>query len=41
MMDKYNGIGSFNDGFVLVRAEVNDELDIYGYINEEDTKLFP
>ena len=41
MMDKYNGIGSFNDGFVLVRAEVNDELDIYGYINEEGYEVVP
>ena len=41
MMDKYNVIGSFNDGFVLVRAEVNDELDIYGYINEEGYEVVP
>ena len=26
---------------MLVRAEVNDELDIYGYINEEGYEVVP
>lgn len=41
--NKYTGIGSFNDGFALVRADYgdNDDLDIFGYIDENGCEIVP
>lgn len=39
--NKYTGVGSFKDGIALVRADYNEDYDIYGYIDENGNELVP
>lgn len=40
-LNKYTGVAPFKDGIALVRADYNEEEDIYGYIDVNGYEVVP